>query len=91
MYSRLALPALMLSMSLAAGCAAGPESGATASNDPSRLVCRNEPNTGSRLPKRVCKTAAEWDQIAAEAQEAKRNMNRPAVGGNPPSESGRAR
>lgn len=36
--------------------------------DPDKMVCRNEPVTGSRFDKRVCMTQAQWDQKAAEAQ-----------------------
>lgn len=70
-----------------AGCTGS--TGAVADNNPGRMVCRTEPNTGSRLPKRVCKTALEWEQIAAKNLEERRNLSRATTEGNAPSESGR--
>ena len=70
------------------GCA-GDSATTVADNDPSRTICRNEPNTGSRLPKRVCKTAAEWDEIAAQNQEELRNLSRRQAPGGAASEGGR--
>lgn len=57
------------------GC--GSSSPALVDNDPTRIICRDEPDTGSRLPKRTCKEAREWEAIAQENQEARRNMRRP--------------
>lgn len=71
-----------------AGCTSN--SGTVADNDPGRTVCRTEPNTGSRLPKRVCKTALEWEQIAAKNLDERRNLSKATTEGNPPSESGKA-
>ncbi len=73
----------------AAGCASSPEPGAVAANekDPERIICRNEAKVGSRLPKRDCKSAREWDEIAAKNLEDRRNMQRGAIG---PSEAGAA-
>ncbi len=59
-----------------AGCSSG--TGAVADNDPGRMVCKSDPDTGSRLPKRVCKTALEWEQIAARNLEERRNWRRAA-------------
>ena len=60
------------------GC--GSNSPGLVDNDPTRIICRDEPDTGSRLPKRTCKEAREWDAIAQENQEARRNMRRPSTG-----------
>lgn len=69
--------AVLIFIVLAAGCA--PQSTALADKDPTRIVCRDEPDTGSRLPKRTCKEAREWDAIAEVNRQAKRNMRRSTV------------
>jgi hypothetical protein len=38
-------------------------------SDPGRRVCVTETVVGSRLARRVCKTAAEWEQDRREARE----------------------
>jgi hypothetical protein len=39
--------------------------------DPTRIICRKQTNTGSRLgAKRVCATAGEWDTIKQQNREA---------------------
>lgn len=68
------IAALALAGTLA-GCASD-SANTVADNDPNRIICRTDPNTGSRLPKRVCKTAAEWDDIAARNEEERRNLGR---------------
>jgi len=57
--------------------------GACASSSPSgtlhaeqRIVCRSDVNTGSRLPKKTCRSKQEWDQIAEETAELSRNLER---------------
>lgn len=57
---------------VAGGTAAHAERKSTA-NDPSRRVCRVITPTSSRLTTRVCRTQAEWDQSAREAQESALN------------------
>ena len=87
------LSIVVLSIAVLAGCATEPKPGAVIvdENDPQRVVCKNDPNTGSRLPKKTCKTAQEWEDIAAANQLAKRNLRRSeelGVGGISPSGSG---
>ena len=36
--------------------------------DPNRKVCKEEEETGSHFPTRICHTAAEWDEMTADAQ-----------------------
>ena len=77
---------ITLPLIIAAGCASEPPGAvAVADKDPERIICRNEAPVGSRLPKRNCKSAREWDAIAAENQEAGRNLQRGAIR---PSEAG---
>lgn len=44
--------------------------------DPNRMVCKRDNDTGSRLSKRICKTAAEWERERLESQEAMRNATK---------------
>ena len=77
MMTRITISILALALAGAVtGCASSSET--VANNDPSRVICRTDPNTGSRLPKRVCKTALEWDQIAERNLEERRNLQRAA-------------
>lgn len=48
-----------------AGCASSTDPELVAEADPDRIICKSAPNTGSRLKKRDCKTAKQWDDIAA--------------------------
>lgn len=73
------LTTLLFSLNLMAGCASGPT--ALVDKDPTRIICRDEPDTGSRLPKRTCKEAREWEAIAEANQLAKRNLRRRSVDG----------
>jgi hypothetical protein len=57
--------------------------GACANSNPSgtlhaeqRMICRSDVNTGSRLPNKTCRSKQEWDQIAEETAELKRNLER---------------
>ncbi len=84
------LSGIALPLIIAAGCAsdpAAPGAVAVADNDPERIICHKDPEIGSRLPKRVCKSAGEWDAIAEEEKEDRRNLRRGAVG---PGEAGQA-
>lgn len=77
--------ATIMSLAFVAGCAsstdAPPSSAGYASveqieGDPDRMVCKREKETGSRLSKRVCKTAGEWEQERLDNQEAMRNATK---------------
>jgi hypothetical protein len=48
---------------------------------PQDIICHNQPNTGSRLPKKVCRTRAEWDAIAEASAELGRSLQRDSVEG----------
>ena len=74
--------AALLLLGLAA-CASSPsgEGLVAGGKDPNKVICRNEPNTGSRLPKKVCHTRAEWDEIAAASAELGHSLQRDSVGG----------
>jgi hypothetical protein len=39
--------------------------------NPGKVVCKSEQQNGTRIPKRTCMTAAEWDALA---ENAKRTM-----------------
>ena len=88
MHKVLLVSFLVVSAFALSACAS--DSGATvASNDPNRTICRTEPDTGSRIPKRTCKTAAEWERIAEENRQAKRDLRRSTVERDAAVESGR--
>lgn len=36
---------------------------------PNKIVCRSETELGSRIPRRVCQTQAEWEEMARQTQE----------------------
>jgi len=42
--------------------------------DPERIICRKDKRSNSRLPTKVCKTAAEWDVDTETAREAVREI-----------------
>jgi hypothetical protein len=46
--------------------AKGPKAGA---EDTSRRVCKNVTPTGSRMPTRVCRTQAQWDETRDKTQD----------------------
>ena len=56
-----------LLISVASGCASTSteETPALADNDPNRVVCKSAPNTGSRVKKHDCRTAKQWEDLAA--------------------------
>jgi hypothetical protein len=65
-----------------AACASSTSDGLMADEKhPQDVICRNEPNTGSRLPKKTCRTRAEWEAIAAASAELGRSLQRDSVGG----------
>lgn len=37
--------------------------------DPGKIVCKSSQQNGSRIPKRKCMTAAEWDVLAESARQ----------------------
>ena len=45
--------------------------------NPGKVVCKSEKKAGSRIPKRTCMSAAEWDSLAEKArQSAAESFNR---------------
>jgi len=77
----------VLTLVILAGCASSPDSesasyGASEAieQDPDRIVCRREKETGSRLASRTCKTAAEWEQERLDNQDAMRNAQKSPQG-----------
>lgn len=62
---------LSLALSLLISTAAAPDATTTQRTDggteapaKEKLVCRRDPNTGTRLAKRICKTQEEWNREA---------------------------
>lgn len=57
--------------------------GASAANDPDKVVCHKEQTTGSRFFKRVCMTQSQWDdqEKATETFERRINQSPTAMGG----------
>ena len=54
---------------------------------PQKKICREDIQTGSIMPKRTCKTQAEWDALTAKSQSniddlRDQNRSRDMVGGN---------
>ncbi len=43
--------------------------------DADKVICRNEPLTGSRFNKRVCMTRAGWDEQQQKVEEFERRIN----------------
>lgn len=52
-----------------------------ADDDPNRIICRDDINTGSRLKKKTCRTKAEWDEIAEKTAEMQRGLQRDTAEG----------
>jgi hypothetical protein len=55
--------------------------------DPQKKICHEDMQTGSIMPKRTCKTQAEWDALTAKSQSnlddlRDQNRSRDMVGGN---------
>lgn len=55
---------------LADGTGAAADGAKAKADDANKMVCKNEAVAGSRMPKRVCATKAEWEQRRADAKEA---------------------
>lgn len=73
------LSGLAFYLMIAAGCANSSGSAAVASDadkDPERVICRDDINTGTRIPRKICKTAAEWETDAEETREINKNLER---------------
>jgi hypothetical protein len=54
-----------------------------AEGDPDQLVCRTEPQPGSRMRRRICLTRSEWKELKALSRAAADDMQRfkpPACG-----------
>lgn len=60
---------MMITMVLALAAGTTAASPAAKQKDPNQQVCRSEYPLGSRIPERICKTRAEWDEIAAQTRE----------------------
>lgn len=61
---------LVLGLGLHAEEGSAPASNAPTSQDnPDRVICKREAITGTRLTKRVCHTAREWEQMRQDARE----------------------
>ncbi|RLQ22157.1 hypothetical protein DWB85_09495 [Seongchinamella sediminis] len=50
-------------------------------DDPNAIRCKRYAQTGSRLGKKVCKTNAQWDELARAAKEATDTIQREALQG----------
>ena len=62
---------------VALACTGGPavaQSDEAASKEKEKLVCRTEEVVGSRRPKRMCMTQAQWDEISQDTKQALRDM-----------------
>ncbi len=78
------LPATALVFALIglSACASAPtEEGALVAADVDKVVCKRDADTGSRLPKKTCKKQSEWDAIAEENEQIRRNLDRASTGG----------
>ena len=59
-------------------CTGGPavaQSDGAATKKKEKVVCRTEEVVGSRRPKRVCMTQAQWDGITQDSRDALRTMD----------------
>ena len=59
-----ALSASAAAQNAADGAASASQPGAAASRpgaDPDRIICHYDQETGSKIPKKICKTAAAWE------------------------------
>ena len=44
-------------------------------NDPDKVICKNQPLTGSRFSKRVCMTRAQWGEQQRQTEILERRLN----------------
>jgi hypothetical protein len=94
MLLRLASAALLISAAMVSSVPASADQNASAqpqaqraAADPQKKVCHEDIQTGSIMPKRTCKTQAEWDALTAKSQSnlddlRDQNHSRDMVGGN---------
>jgi hypothetical protein len=48
--------------------------------DPNKIVCKSKPRTNSRFQDKICRTRAEWEEIAeASKRDAKELMDAPVI------------
>ncbi len=72
---------LVLFMAATVGAADPPPAPVKAAPDPNRVICHDEPDTGSRFNKRTCMTQAQWSDRTAKAEEMQRiNSQRAGLG-----------
>ena len=60
--------------------AAAPDKAATShkskdADDPDKMICRNQPITGSRFVRRVCMTRAQWDERQRQYEQLQRRID----------------
>ena len=94
MLLKFASAALMVSAALVSSVPANADQNANAQPqaqrvgaDPQKKICHEDIQTGSIMPKRTCKTQAEWDALTARSQSnlddlRDQNKSRDMVGGN---------
>lgn len=74
------LALILLPLGLAA-CASTSSTETMLADDPNRVICRDDIHTGSRLPKKICRTKLEWDEIALETAKLHRSLERDTAQG----------
>ena len=52
---------------------------ALADDDPQKVRCKRYESTGSRISNKVCKTNAEWEEIARQSRESAESIQRESV------------
>jgi hypothetical protein len=57
-------------------------------DDPNKMICHNEPITGSRFVKRVCMTRADWGELERRTEQLTRTFNEGAGRNNAASSNG---
>ncbi len=80
---RILVSVLLVSIALGISACASSSSSELmlADDDPNRIVCRDDINTGSRLKKKTCRTQQEWDEIAEQTAEMHRGLERDSTKG----------
>lgn len=85
MHTLVSLPCGLAIILVSAGLTACASSSSTetmlADDDPNRIICRNDINTGSRLKKKTCRPKWEWDEIAERTAELHRGLQRDTTEG----------
>jgi hypothetical protein len=62
-----------------APAAAAPAASATSNaDDPDRVICKNQPVTGSRFIKRICMKRSDWDEQVRRTEEGRRKLGESA-------------